>query len=84
MKYTYSELLMCDLGSIEIVRDDKLKLHLLGCPDMSGAIKMAKSVLPDVRRILCYDDGERDCEYIYEHMDIGKWHVTIWSSDYSY
>lgn len=67
--YTKSDVLMCSWSRIEVMEMGTLAIVIdrLHSPDMTGAISMAKAVMPDVSAVYVFNETIQSdrCETVY-------------------
>lgn len=69
----WSSKLQCEWKSIRVIGPDTIEIHMPpgNCPDMTGCIEFASSILPGVAFIRTYSDSRRDCSY--RKTPTGEW-----------
>ena len=63
--YARSEALQCRWGAWSVIDYGELRLdlHPMDCCDMNGAVKVATTLMPEVKRIVTFKGSNRDAEY---------------------
>ena len=68
--YTRSERLKCGLCGLQVMDADTLAIIIprLHSPDMTGAIELAKAVMPDVSAVYVFNERihSDNCETVYK------------------
>lgn len=68
--YTKSDVLLCSWSKLEVMEEGKLAIVIqrLHSPDMTGAIQMAKAVMPNVFMIYVFHERIHSdtCETVYK------------------
>lgn len=73
----FSDDLKCFWRSIEVAGENRIRIHLQegNCTDMSGAIKVATALMPDVTHIYTYSGAGLDSVYVKDNGR--KWVATF-------